>query len=228
MSMPVTRAPRWAMASARMPPPQPTSSTSLPARLALSSIQLVRNGLISCSGLNSLSRSHQRLASASNLATSARSTLSVILFPSLSFAELVVAVGWRCGAAGMPCGQCSPGCRALRGASGPACHGRQYTLWPGPLAVTFEHAPGGCRYNDVFCWSSCMPPPRRVPVRPDVPTLEWHDNHLRILDQRCLPETRSWIECRDAADAAAAISDGVVQGASGAGLVAAYGIALVA
>ena len=68
----------------------------------------------------------------------------------------------------------------------------------------------------------------RAPVRPDEPTLEWHDNHLRILDQRCLPESRIWVECRDAADAAAAISDGVVQDASATGLVAAYGNALAA
>ena len=30
MSIPVTVAPRWAMASARMPPPQPTSTRRLP------------------------------------------------------------------------------------------------------------------------------------------------------------------------------------------------------
>ena len=43
----------------------------LPARFACSSMKLRRSGLMSCSGLNSLSGSHQRLASASNLAISA-------------------------------------------------------------------------------------------------------------------------------------------------------------
>lgn len=68
----------------------------------------------------------------------------------------------------------------------------------------------------------------RVHPQPDVPALEWHDNHLRILDQRCLPDSMVWVECRDASEAAAAIADGVVQGAVAAGLVAAYGIALSA
>lgn len=68
----------------------------------------------------------------------------------------------------------------------------------------------------------------RVSAPPDVPMLEWHDNYLRILDQRGLPETVAWVECHDATDAAAAIADGVVQGAVTAGLVAAYGIALSA
>jgi len=78
MSIPITVAPRWAMASLRMPPPQPTSSTFLPARLTRSSIQLTRSGLMSWRGLNSLSRSHQRWAKASNLAISAWSTLLMV------------------------------------------------------------------------------------------------------------------------------------------------------
>src|SRR3954467_9558997 len=72
--MPVTRAPRAAIASARMPPPQPTSSTFFPARLARSSIQPRRSGLISCSGRNSPSGSHQREASWLNFSSSAGST----------------------------------------------------------------------------------------------------------------------------------------------------------
>ncbi len=76
-SMPVTVAPLRAMASARMPPPQPTSSTRRPCSGARPSIQPSRSGLISCRGRNSLSRSHQRWASSENLASSAGSTLAV-------------------------------------------------------------------------------------------------------------------------------------------------------
>ena len=74
--MPVTVRAARAIASARMPPPQPTSRTRLPARPpATRSIQSRRSGLISCSGRNSLSGSHQRCASAQNLASSAGSAL---------------------------------------------------------------------------------------------------------------------------------------------------------
>lgn len=79
-----------------------------------------------------------------------------------------------------------------------------------------------------FPLESFMQPQSRVHAQPDVPALEWHDNHLRILDQRCLPERLVWVECHDAAEAAAAIAAGVVQGAVAAGLIAAYGIALAA
>src|SRR5437667_245253 len=71
--MPVTRAPRCAIASARMPPPQPTSSTFFPLRPRCASIHPRRSGLISCSGLNSPCGSHQRCASELNLASSAGS-----------------------------------------------------------------------------------------------------------------------------------------------------------
>lgn len=63
---------------------------------------------------------------------------------------------------------------------------------------------------------------------PLMQVLEWHNNHLRLLDQRCLPQAVVWVECHNAKDAAAAIVDGVVQGAVAAGLVAAYAIALAA
>ena len=56
-SMPVTCAPRAAIASVRMPPPQPTSSDALAREAAGDpSIQPRRSGLISCSGRNSLVR----------------------------------------------------------------------------------------------------------------------------------------------------------------------------
>src|SRR3569832_1532213 len=79
MSMPVTSAPRIAMLSARMPPPQPTSITFLPARPARWLMYSSLSGLMSCSGLYSLCGSHQRMADCSNLATSAGSTLALYI-----------------------------------------------------------------------------------------------------------------------------------------------------
>lgn len=69
--------------------------------------------------------------------------------------------------------------------------------------------------------------PSRDQVPPAASALEWHTNHLRVLDHRRLPEARVWVECRDADEVADAIVQGVVPGAV-AGLVAAYGIALAA
>lgn len=68
----------------------------------------------------------------------------------------------------------------------------------------------------------------RVSAQPPVPALEWCDDHLRILDQRSVPDDLVWVECHDAAEAAAAIAHGVVRDAVTVGLVAAYGIALAA
>src|SRR5437879_2469833 len=68
--MPLTFAPRRAIASARIPPPQPTSSADAPASSAMRAIQSRRSGLIWWSGLNSLSGSHQRCASALNFSSS--------------------------------------------------------------------------------------------------------------------------------------------------------------
>src|SRR5690606_7196611 len=74
--MPSTSAPRPAIDSARMPPPQPMSTTRRPRKGASRSIQASLSGLIWCSGLNSDSGSHQREASAENLASSAGSALA--------------------------------------------------------------------------------------------------------------------------------------------------------
>src|SRR5690349_7569831 len=82
--MPVTRAPRPAIASARMPPPQPTSSTRLPASAARSSIQPRRSGLMSCSGRNSPCGSHQRCASSLNFSSSAGSAFIRTIVPKKS------------------------------------------------------------------------------------------------------------------------------------------------
>src|SRR5688500_11677170 len=62
-----------------MPPPQPTSSTRAPSRLAWREIHSRRSGLISCSGRNSPSGSHQRWARLENFSSSAWSTFKGLL-----------------------------------------------------------------------------------------------------------------------------------------------------
>src|SRR5262245_43537362 len=76
-----------------MPPPQPTSSTCFPARLAWRSIQSRRSGLISCSGRNSPCGSHQRWASLPNFSSSAGSAFmgSILKTKSPAGAGLFVA-----------------------------------------------------------------------------------------------------------------------------------------
>jgi len=59
-------------------------------------------------------------------------------------------------------------------------------------------------------------------VRPIV----WSGDHLRLLDQRELPARETWVECRSAAEVAAAIHGMAVRGAPAIGISAAYGLAL--
>ncbi len=61
-----------------------------------------------------------------------------------------------------------------------------------------------------------------------VQAIVWADEGLRLLDQRLLPVEERYIECRDAAQTAAAIRDMVVRGAPAIGITAAFGIALAA
>lgn len=58
--------------------------------------------------------------------------------------------------------------------------------------------------------------------------LKWENGVLHLLDQRVLPLEERWLECRDAAQTAAAIRDMVVRGAPAIGIAAAYGVALAA
>ncbi len=69
-SMPVTDAPRCAIASASTPPPQPTSRTRRPASGASRSIHSSRTGLMSCRGRIGPCVSHQRAARSANLRSS--------------------------------------------------------------------------------------------------------------------------------------------------------------
>ncbi len=59
-------------------------------------------------------------------------------------------------------------------------------------------------------------------VRPIV----WSGDHLLLLDQRELPTRETWVECRTAAEVAAAIHGMAVRGAPAIGISAAYGLAL--
>jgi methylthioribose-1-phosphate isomerase len=56
--------------------------------------------------------------------------------------------------------------------------------------------------------------------------IEWADDHLRLLDQRLLPQQESYLECHGAEDVAHAIHVMAVRGAPAIGIAAAYGLAM--
>ncbi|SRR5579883_745074 len=58
--------------------------------------------------------------------------------------------------------------------------------------------------------------------------VQWRGDLLRLLDQRKLPLTEEWIECRNADEVALAIRDLVVRGAPAIGIAAAWGVVLAA
>jgi methylthioribose-1-phosphate isomerase len=58
--------------------------------------------------------------------------------------------------------------------------------------------------------------------------VQWHGDHLRLLDQRLLPAEEKWIECRDEASVFHAIKDLAVRGAPAIGIAAAWGVVLAA
>lgn len=58
--------------------------------------------------------------------------------------------------------------------------------------------------------------------------VQWHGDHLRLLDQRRLPAEEVWMDCRDAAQVTAAIRDLAVRGAPAIGIAAAWGVAMAA
>lgn len=59
-----------------------------------------------------------------------------------------------------------------------------------------------------------------------VQAIRWQGGVLQLLDQRLLPLDERWIDCRSAADTAAAIHDMVVRGAPAIGIAAAFGLVL--
>ncbi|MEW9624765.1 S-methyl-5-thioribose-1-phosphate isomerase [Rhodanobacter geophilus] len=61
-----------------------------------------------------------------------------------------------------------------------------------------------------------------------VRAVQWRGDHLRLLDQRLLPQEERWIDCRDAAEVTQAIRDLAVRGAPAIGIAAAWGVVLAA
>lgn len=59
-------------------------------------------------------------------------------------------------------------------------------------------------------------------------TIEWKGDHIRFLDQRRLPQSVRYLECRDASSVARAIRSMAIRGAPAIGVAAAMGIALAA
>ncbi len=61
-----------------------------------------------------------------------------------------------------------------------------------------------------------------------VSPLRWNDDHLDVLDQRCLPAEERYLRCDSVAEVVAAIRDMAVRGAPVIGLCAAYGVVFAA
>ncbi len=61
-----------------------------------------------------------------------------------------------------------------------------------------------------------------------VRAVQWHGDHLRLLDQRVLPFEERFVECRTSLDVGNAIRDLVVRGAPAIGIAAAWGVVLAA
>lgn len=61
-----------------------------------------------------------------------------------------------------------------------------------------------------------------------VQPLIWAGTHLRVLNQRLLPQQESYLDCADAAAVAKAIHEMAVRGAPAIGIAAAYGLVLAA
>jgi len=59
-----------------------------------------------------------------------------------------------------------------------------------------------------------------------VPTIEWHGNQVRMVDQRKIPAGIHWYICRGYKDVIAAIQKMVIRGAPAIGIAAAMGLAL--
>ena len=59
-----------------------------------------------------------------------------------------------------------------------------------------------------------------------LPTIEWKDDLVVMIDQRKLPASEIYVTCRTAQDVAKAIKTMVIRGAPAIGVAAAMGIAL--
>jgi len=61
-----------------------------------------------------------------------------------------------------------------------------------------------------------------------IPTLEWRDDYLRLIDQRLLPAEEVYLDCRSIQELACAIKTLAVRGAPAIGIAAAYGAVIAA
>lgn len=59
-------------------------------------------------------------------------------------------------------------------------------------------------------------------------SIEWHNGTVRMIDQRLLPATFQWLECKSHEEVAEAIRDMAIRGAPAVGAAAAFGMALAA
>ena len=59
-----------------------------------------------------------------------------------------------------------------------------------------------------------------------VPTIEWHGNYIRMIDQRKIPRRLEWYNCKGYRDVIRAIERMVIRGAPAIGVAAAMGLAL--
>ena len=60
-------------------------------------------------------------------------------------------------------------------------------------------------------------------LRDSVTAVQWRNDALYLLDQRCLPLVSKYCRCDDVADVVQAITDMVVRGAPAIGVTAAFG-----
>jgi methylthioribose-1-phosphate isomerase len=58
-----------------------------------------------------------------------------------------------------------------------------------------------------------------------IPTIEWHGNVVRMIDQRKIPAKTDWYVCRGYKDVIKAIKKMVIRGAPAIGVAAAMGLA---
>ena len=59
-----------------------------------------------------------------------------------------------------------------------------------------------------------------------IPTIEWQDNHIRMIDQRRIPSKIQWYTCKGYRDVIKGIEKMVIRGAPAIGIAAAMGLAL--
>ena len=73
-----------------------------------------------------------------------------------------------------------------------------------------------------------MTPTNFPQIHDTIRAVQWHGDHLSLLDQRLLPAQEQWLDCRDSAAVYRAIKDLAVRGAPAIGIAAAWGVVLAA